>query len=90
MFTYELQRRLAPHGTTVAVAAHPGMSSTELNRNAPAAFRLPTTWLGPLVTQTPTMGALPTLRAATDPAVLGGQYYGPAGGCGPSPKISPG
>ena len=23
------------------------------------------------------MGALPTLRAATDPAVLGGQYYGP-------------
>ncbi|MEV5559353.1 hypothetical protein AB0L44_37325 [Nonomuraea wenchangensis] len=42
MFTYELQRRLAPHGTTVAVAAHPGMSSTELNRNAPAAFRPPT------------------------------------------------
>lgn len=28
MFTYELQRRLAPHGTTVAVAAHPGVSST--------------------------------------------------------------
>lgn len=25
------------------------------------------------------MGALPTLRAATDPAVLGGQYYGPGG-----------
>ena len=25
------------------------------------------------------MGALPTLRAAADPAVLGGQYYGPAG-----------
>ncbi len=25
------------------------------------------------------MGALPTLRAATDPAVLGGQYYGPKG-----------
>ena len=23
------------------------------------------------------MGALPTLRAATDPAVVGGQYYGP-------------
>ena len=23
------------------------------------------------------MGALPTLRAATDPAVAGGQYYGP-------------
>lgn len=25
------------------------------------------------------MGALSTLRAATDPAVLGGQYYGPGG-----------
>jgi hypothetical protein len=25
------------------------------------------------------MGALPTLRAATDPTVLGGQYYGPDG-----------
>ena len=25
------------------------------------------------------MGALPTLRAATDPAALGGQYYGPDG-----------
>ncbi|MET8467615.1 short-chain dehydrogenase, partial [Micromonospora zamorensis] len=24
-------------------------------------------------------GALPTLRAATDPSVLGGQYYGPDG-----------
>jgi hypothetical protein len=25
------------------------------------------------------MGALPTLRAATDPAVRGAQYYGPGG-----------
>lgn len=25
------------------------------------------------------MGALPTLRAATDPRTLGGQYYGPDG-----------
>ncbi|QKW14101.1 SDR family NAD(P)-dependent oxidoreductase [Verrucosispora sp. NA02020] len=79
MFTYELQRRLAPHGTTVAVAAHPGMSSTELARNSPPALRLPLTWLAPLITQSPAMGALPTLRAATDPAVLGGQYYGPGG-----------
>lgn len=79
MFTYELQRRLAPHGTTIAVAAHPGVSNTELARNTPAALRLPLTWLAPLITQTPAMGALPTLRAATDPAVLGAQYYGPSG-----------
>jgi hypothetical protein len=25
------------------------------------------------------MGALPTLRAATDPDVVGGQFYGPRG-----------
>jgi len=79
MFTYELQRRLAAHGTTVAAAAHPGVSSTELTRNTPAAVRVPLDRVAPLITQTPAMGALPTLRAATDPAVLGGQYYGPGG-----------
>ena len=79
MFTYELQRRLAPHGTTVAVAAHPGGSNTELARNSPAALRVPMAWLAPLIAQTAAMGALPTLRAATDPAVIGGQYYGPGG-----------
>ena len=79
MFTYELQRRLAPHGTTIAVAAHPGVSNTELVRNLPAALRLPVTWLSPLLTQKPEMGALPTLRAASDPGVAGGQYYGPGG-----------
>ena len=29
--------------------------------------------------QRPDAGALPTLRAATDPGVCGGQYYGPSG-----------
>lgn len=77
MFTYELQRRLAPLGTTIAVAAHPGVSNTELTRNTPAALRVPVTRLAPYFTQTPEMGALPTLRAATDPDVAGGQYYGP-------------
>ncbi|MGC4838477.1 SDR family NAD(P)-dependent oxidoreductase [Micromonospora vinacea] len=79
MFTYELQRRLAAHGTTVAVAAHPGISNTELPRNVPAVVRRPLTWLAPAITQPATAGALPTLRAATDPSVLGGQYYGPDG-----------
>jgi NAD(P)-dependent dehydrogenase (short-subunit alcohol dehydrogenase family) len=79
MFTYELQRRLAVHGTTAAVAAHPGISDTELARNAPAVVRRSLTWLAPLIAQPATAGALPTLRAATDPSVLGGQYYGPDG-----------
>ncbi|MGW2625149.1 SDR family NAD(P)-dependent oxidoreductase [Micromonospora taraxaci] len=79
MFTYELQRRLAAHGTTVAVAAHPGISNTELVRNTPAVVRRPVTLLAPVITQPAAAGALPTLRAATDPSVLGGQYYGPDG-----------
>jgi NAD(P)-dependent dehydrogenase (short-subunit alcohol dehydrogenase family) len=78
LFTYELQRRLAPHGTTIAVAAHPGGSNTELMRHLPgwAAAFYPA--IAPLF-QDAAMGALPTLRAASDPAVLGGQYYGPGG-----------
>ncbi|WP_432510026.1 SDR family NAD(P)-dependent oxidoreductase [Kineococcus sp. SYSU DK001] len=80
MFTYELQRRLAAHGAgTVAAAAHPGVSNTELVRNSPAAVRAPMDRLAPFLAQPAAMGALPTLRAATDPAVLGGQYYGPGG-----------
>ena len=79
LFTYELQRLLAPQGTTIAVAAHPGMSDTELMRNMPAPLITAFERVAPLVAQDPAMGALPTLRAATDPAVLGGQYYGPDG-----------
>ena len=77
LFTYELQRRLAPHGTTIAAAAHPGMSDTELMRNMPAPLVTAFERIAPLIAQNPAMGALPILRAATDPAVVGGQYYGP-------------
>ena len=79
LFTYELQRRLAPRGTTIAAAAHPGMSDTELMRNMPAPLVTAFERIAPLVAQDAAIGALPTLRAATDPAVLGGQYYGPDG-----------
>uniref|UniRef100_A0A5Q5BEV4 Short-chain dehydrogenase/reductase SDR n=2 Tax=unclassified Mycobacterium TaxID=2642494 RepID=A0A5Q5BEV4_MYCSS len=76
LFTYELQRRLDTRDA-IAVAAHPGVSNTELMRH----LHLPPVF-NPLVgvlTQSPTMGALPTLRAATDPTVRGGQYFGPSG-----------
>ncbi|MFF9012590.1 SDR family NAD(P)-dependent oxidoreductase [Streptomyces sp. NPDC014870] len=79
MFTYELQRRLAGRDTTVAVAAHPGMADTELMRYAPRPLRVAVSAVGPLVLQSTEMGALPVLRAATDPGVRGGQYYGPSG-----------
>ncbi|HUL98283.1 MAG TPA: SDR family NAD(P)-dependent oxidoreductase [Mycobacterium sp.] len=77
LFTYALQRRL--QGTnTIAVAAHPGGSNTELARNVPPVMRVVMAALAPL-TQSAAKGALPTLRAATDPGVLGGQYFGPEG-----------
>jgi NAD(P)-dependent dehydrogenase (short-subunit alcohol dehydrogenase family) len=74
MFTYELQRRLSGAGTTIAVAAHPGFAATELMRHTPMAAVVT-----PLFSQDAAMGALPVLRAATDPGVVGGQYYGPGG-----------
>ncbi|MCQ9179243.1 SDR family NAD(P)-dependent oxidoreductase [Streptomyces sp. IBSBF 2953] len=79
MFTYELQRRLAPHHTTIAAAAHPGVSDTELIQNMSGLVRKGSELVQPLLTQPAAMGALPTLRAATDPAVTGGRFYGPNG-----------
>ncbi|HEY9305014.1 MAG TPA: SDR family NAD(P)-dependent oxidoreductase, partial [Mycobacterium sp.] len=80
LFTYELQRRLAAKAApTIAVAAHPGGSRTGLGRNAPTWVRVAMNVVGPLLFQSAEMGALPTLRAATDPQVRGGQYYGPGG-----------
>jgi len=73
-----LQRRLAPRGTTIAAAAHPGGSRTELTRNLPQAIGRVSALIEPLF-QDPAMGALPTLRAATEPGVLGGRYFGPDG-----------
>jgi NAD(P)-dependent dehydrogenase (short-subunit alcohol dehydrogenase family) len=86
LFTYELQRRLSGAGTTIAVAAHPGFAATELTRNSPAVAAT----IARLFSQKAAMGALPTLRAATDPGVLGGQYYGPGGflGARGHPKLA--
>jgi NAD(P)-dependent dehydrogenase (short-subunit alcohol dehydrogenase family) len=81
LFTYELQRRLEARGVDViATAAHPGGSNTDLARHVENRwyFRL----MRPLfevVAQSAAMGALPSLRAAVDPDVKGGDYYGPEG-----------
>jgi hypothetical protein len=50
-------------------------TNTELARNLPGIFRPVQAVLGPVLFQGAAMGTLPTLRAATDPAVQGGQYY---------------
>lgn len=77
LFTYELQRRLAAaHKSTTALAAHPGGSSTNLGQHLNPVSEF---FVMRLMSQPAAMGALPTLRAATDLHAAGGQYYGPNG-----------
>ncbi|MCV7382279.1 SDR family NAD(P)-dependent oxidoreductase [Mycolicibacter longobardus] len=84
MACYELQRRLESVGSAaISLAAHPGGTRTAILRQQSRAvrwvfnrrFRYLTGWF----TQGPADGALPMLRAATDPAAVGGQFYGPGG-----------
>ncbi|MEO3388871.1 oxidoreductase [Mesorhizobium sp. CAU 1741] len=82
MFALELQRRSdAAHWGIESIAAHPGISRTDLLHNAPGRNSLQglaRTWLWFLF-QPAARGALPTLYAATDPSVRAGGYYGPTG-----------
>jgi NAD(P)-dependent dehydrogenase (short-subunit alcohol dehydrogenase family) len=78
VFALELDRRLRAAGRdTLSVAAHPGVSAT----NLAATMGLP----GPLVRlsglflQSAEQGARPQVHAATAADVRGGDYYGPAG-----------
>jgi NAD(P)-dependent dehydrogenase (short-subunit alcohol dehydrogenase family) len=78
MFTYELQRRLDSAGSpAIAVAAHPGLTRTDLARYLSRVMTAFYVLVERPLAQRAAIGALGTLRAATDPAVLGGEYYGP-------------
>src|SRR5690348_7776092 len=78
MFTYELQRRLAAAGSpAIAAAAHPGLTRTGLARYLSRVMTAYYVLVERPLAQSAAMGALGTLRAATDPAVRGGDYYGP-------------
>jgi NAD(P)-dependent dehydrogenase (short-subunit alcohol dehydrogenase family) len=85
LFIAELQRRFtAADAPTIALAAHPGGSRTNLGHENPGGIINTLGHLGrPLIErialQSAAMGALPTLRAATDPVVVGGEYFGPDG-----------
>jgi NAD(P)-dependent dehydrogenase (short-subunit alcohol dehydrogenase family) len=81
LFTYELGRRLAAKGApTIATAAHPGAADTDLLRNMPGGIRQVSQFFwSAFVAQSADMGAEPTLRAAADPGVKNGQYFGPGG-----------
>jgi NAD(P)-dependent dehydrogenase (short-subunit alcohol dehydrogenase family) len=82
LFTFELQRRLAAAGApAIALAAHPGWARTELQRHVAAApaKRAVLAAAGAVLAQSAARGALPILRAATDPDAAGGDYFGPSG-----------
>ena len=81
LFTYELQRRFEGAGVEAhSLAAHPGFSATHLGDDLSNRWKFEWWYrLFNVLVQGPDMGALPTLRAATDPAARGGQYYGPRG-----------
>lgn len=77
LFAFELDRRLRDSGSsTIAVACHPGIATTELGRHMPAPIRLAVPLIRPFF-NSPAEGAWPTLMAATDPTVNGGDYTGP-------------
>ena len=80
LFTFELERRLVAHGSTVrAVAAHPGYAATNLqSHTGDPLSRFVMAVANRTVAQSDEMGALPTLYAATQD-VPGGSYVGPDG-----------
>ena len=84
LFTGELQRRLSTAGAgTLSLAAHPGgaKSDAQVTEQAsgvnPAMFRF--RGIIERFLQPAAMGALPSLRAATDPTARGDDYFGPEG-----------
>lgn len=81
LFTYELQRLFdAKQIKTIAVAAHPGASHTNLGNHLVGKFFYKLLWpIAILMTQKPAVGALSQIRAAVDDTVKAGDYYGPAG-----------
>jgi len=83
LFTAELQRRLDLNAIpTLAMAAHPGYTATNLqsvgNRMRGRQWLdTPIRLVNGVIGQTPEMGALPTLFAATAPGLPGNTYVGP-------------
>lgn len=82
-FAVELNRRLEQAGAgAISLPAHPGFSNTELQQRSVESsgggwsrrfFHVTVEWFG----MPPAAGALPQLRAATDPAARGGELYTP-------------
>ncbi len=81
LFALELDRRLRAAGSNVkSLAAHPGYAATNLQTASPPPLdRTILTITNRLLAQSPEMGALPLLYAATRPNLEGGAFVGPDG-----------
>ncbi len=99
LYARELARHLGSVGSSVAVlTAHPGYAATELQTRGPALAggalaRVRAGVLGALtgvLGQPAALGALPQLRAATDPDAVSGSAWGPRAGMrGPAVEVEP-
>ncbi|SFD57280.1 NAD(P)-dependent dehydrogenase, short-chain alcohol dehydrogenase family [Chitinophaga sp. CF118] len=75
LFAYELDRQLKANKIDITVvAAHPGYTKTNLTRHTGFFVQAIIT---NILAQKVEIGTLPILRAATDPSVKGGEYFGP-------------
>ncbi len=79
LFTYELNRIVKASGLPIiSAAAHPGVTRTDLQRHIPGE-QLDGMLAEYKEVMQPWQGALPSLFAATDPSVQGGEFFGPDG-----------
>lgn len=76
LFIAELHRRLGPDAPVSALAAHPGGSHTDLGHEGSGFTNQAMKVIG-VFGQPPRIGALGAVRAGTDPAARGGEFYGP-------------
>lgn len=80
LFAKELDNRLKMHGIeTISVACHPGISNTNLFNLGKGETPKYMKGLMRLFSQPAAMGALPTIYAAADDSLTGGEYIGPDG-----------
>ncbi|ANU26161.1 oxidoreductase [Planococcus versutus] len=77
-FALELDKRFKEHGCqTISVACHPGVSATNILKLG--SWEIPATVkrVANLFLQSPSMGALSAIYAATETSLIGGEYIGP-------------
>lgn len=79
LFAYELDRKLkSANLNIISAAAHPGVTRTDLQRHIPGG-QLEDMFAEYEKVMEPWQGALPSLFAATDASIRGGEFIGPDG-----------